>query len=340
MNYKKVLFCVLSICGLGGGSHGAGLLRAEKFPGTFQDLSFQTRLDVLTEGYDELETEYDEYGRCISGCAYQGITLAEAEALSARAAQELQQVLAQEQAKSGTGVIIVTPETPTTQTAPTKPETPTTQTTPTKPGTPTTRTQPVQPVDYFASPLKRSLVVTSDYGERRAPKTSRGKGSSYHNGIDLRASKGTPVYAPADGKVVKAGNAGNSGNLIHLEHSFGVTDKKVKTVYAHLDRIDVKKGVTVKKGQQIGTAGNTGNSGGDHLHYEFRFNEIKIDPLGAYEKPITDQQKDIATSSMGTNLLGKQYCFKNGISSTRLQPYKGNSSAIKDKFPQCSGWCD
>ena len=303
-------------------SHGAGLLRAEKFPGTFQDLSFQTRLDVLTEGYDELETEYDEYGRCISGCAYQGITLAEAEALSARASQELQQVLAQEQSKSGTGVIIVTPETPTTQT------------------TPITQIQPVQPVDYFVSPLKRSLVVTSDYGERRAPKTSRGKGSSYHNGIDLRASKGTPVYAPADGKVVKAGNAGNSGNLIHLEHSFGVTDKKVKTVYAHLDRIDVKKGVTVKKGQQIGTAGNTGNSGGDHLHYEFRFNEIKIDPLGAYEKPITNQQKDIATSSMGTNLLGEQYCFKNGISSTRLQPYKGNSSAIKDKFPQCSGWCD
>ncbi|MDX2528506.1 peptidoglycan DD-metalloendopeptidase family protein [Streptomyces europaeiscabiei] len=85
----------------------------------------------------------------------------------------------------------------------------------------------------------------------------------YHTGLDLVASSGTPIYAPADGKVVAAGPGGSYGNMTKLQHSGGVI-----TLYAHQTSFNVSVGDSVKRGQQIGTVGATGNVTGAHLHWE------------------------------------------------------------------------
>ncbi|MDT9688411.1 peptidoglycan DD-metalloendopeptidase family protein [Streptomyces sp. P9(2023)] len=87
----------------------------------------------------------------------------------------------------------------------------------------------------------------------------------YHTGLDLTAPTGTTLYAPADGKVVKAGYGGSYGNETNIEHANGVI-----TLYAHQSRMDVKVGDQVKRGQQIGAVGATGNVTGPHLHWEVR----------------------------------------------------------------------
>ncbi|MFF1769600.1 peptidoglycan DD-metalloendopeptidase family protein [Streptomyces sp. NPDC058249] len=87
----------------------------------------------------------------------------------------------------------------------------------------------------------------------------------YHTGLDLVAPGGTPIYAPADGKVVKAGAGGSYGNETDIEHDGGVI-----TLYAHQTSIKVSVGDTVKRGQLIGTVGATGNVTGPHLHWEVR----------------------------------------------------------------------
>ncbi|WP_037676820.1 peptidoglycan DD-metalloendopeptidase family protein [Streptomyces griseus] len=85
----------------------------------------------------------------------------------------------------------------------------------------------------------------------------------YHTGLDLVASSGTPIYAPADGKVVHAGPGGSYGNMTKIQHAGGVV-----TLYAHQTSIKVSVGQTVERGQQIGTVGATGNVTGPHLHWE------------------------------------------------------------------------
>ncbi|WP_327728493.1 peptidoglycan DD-metalloendopeptidase family protein [Streptomyces sp. NBC_00487] len=85
----------------------------------------------------------------------------------------------------------------------------------------------------------------------------------YHTGLDLTAPTGTPIYAPADGKVVTAGPGGSYGNMTKLQHAGGVI-----TLYAHQTSIKVSVGQSVKRGDQIGTIGATGNVTGPHLHWE------------------------------------------------------------------------
>ncbi|MEV6378726.1 peptidoglycan DD-metalloendopeptidase family protein [Streptomyces sp. NPDC051773] len=85
----------------------------------------------------------------------------------------------------------------------------------------------------------------------------------YHTGLDLVARSGTPIYAPADGKVVAAGPGGAYGNMTKLRHEGGVI-----TLYAHQTSFNVSVGDSVKRGQQIGTVGATGNVTGPHLHWE------------------------------------------------------------------------
>ena len=325
--------------------NAAGLLKAESFPGTFQDLSFQSRLAVLAEGYDGIGVEYDENGRCISGCAYSGITLAEEEQLIQLASSELQQVIIQEEQYQAQVQGPIKPETSL------QPSQPVLQPDSTPQSVAPVKSKPVKPVQshqpvkklvqkaFFRPPVANDVKIGSDFGERRQPKTSNGKGSKYHRGIDVKATTGTPLYAAADGVVVEAGKSAGYGNVVKIQHSFSGTDKKAMTVYAHLSKINVKKGQLVSQGQLIGAAGNTGNSGGAHLHYELRFNDIKVDPLGAYVAPIVDSDATAAASTRGTNYIGADYCFKSGISSKRLQPYVGNNQALQEKFPGCTGWC-
>ena len=102
--------------------------------------------------------------------------------------------------------------------------------------------------------------ISSTYGNRIHPVTHK---ISKHNGVDLRAPAGSPVYASGSGIVKFAGNQKGFGNLVEISHS-----NKISTKYAHLNKILVKKGQPITIGKQIGTQGNTGCSTGAHLHYE------------------------------------------------------------------------
>jgi murein DD-endopeptidase MepM/ murein hydrolase activator NlpD len=94
-----------------------------------------------------------------------------------------------------------------------------------------------------------------------------------HEGIDIAATIGTPIYAALDGKVTFAGWQSGYGYVIELTH-----DNKIETVYGHCSKIEVKVNDTVKKGEVIGKTGNTGRSTGPHLHFEVRVNGKPQDP--------------------------------------------------------------
>jgi len=118
--------------------------------------------------------------------------------------------------------------------------------------------------------------VTSPFGLRRAPRTIWGvKGSERHEGVDIAAPEGTPVYAAAVGTVLEsAGSALDPrGRHIIIQHSAGY-----ETRYYHLSRRYVKAGDTVKAGQKIASEGSTGSSTGPHLHFEIRKNGVALNP--------------------------------------------------------------
>lgn len=123
---------------------------------------------------------------------------------------------------------------------------------------------------FLSSPLEFSRV-SSGYGMRFHPILGRQKA---HLGVDYAAPTGTPVRTIADGVVSFAGWQRGYGNVIEVSHR----DNK-STLFAHLSRIDVKKGQRVEQGEFIGAVGSTGLSTGPHLHFEFRDNGVHQDPL-------------------------------------------------------------
>ncbi len=121
------------------------------------------------------------------------------------------------------------------------------------------------------SPLRGGdFRLTSPFGQRRSPFTKK---LDFHAGIDLASLSGTPIYAPADGKVSFAGRypLRNSvawwryGNMVSIRHG----DRFI-TLYGHMDEIRVKTGQQIEQGDVIGTVGNTGWSTNPHLHFEVR----------------------------------------------------------------------
>lgn len=112
--------------------------------------------------------------------------------------------------------------------------------------------------------------VTSEFGFRLDPYTSQRRS---HEGLDIANSPGTPVVAPANGTVVYAAAEQGYGNVIVIDHGFGL-----KTRYGHLSRIDVRAGQRVERGQPIAAIGSTGRSTGPHLHYEVRFHGVPQNP--------------------------------------------------------------
>ncbi|MCY1080428.1 M23 family metallopeptidase [Archangium lansingense] len=112
--------------------------------------------------------------------------------------------------------------------------------------------------------------VTSDFGSRMDPYTAD---RVMHAGMDIAAPHGKDVFAPSDGTVVFAGLEGGYGNVIVVDHGYGI-----KTRYGHLAKILVKAGDRVKRGALIAAVGNTGRSTGPHLHYEVRVNGIPQNP--------------------------------------------------------------
>jgi len=95
----------------------------------------------------------------------------------------------------------------------------------------------------------------------------------FHQGMDLAADRGTPIYAPADGKVIGVSRESGMGKKITIDHGYGY-----KTVYGHLYSIKVVRGQMVKRGDVIGAVGSTGYSTGPHLHYEVHYNGKPVDP--------------------------------------------------------------
>lgn len=95
-----------------------------------------------------------------------------------------------------------------------------------------------------------------------------------HNGIDIGAAMGDPIYAAMDGKIYCTEWEDGYGNVIKIDHGEGV-----QTIYAHCSSIGVKLGQYVKKGEKIGQVGSTGRSTGPHVHFEVRVNNVAQDPL-------------------------------------------------------------
>jgi len=119
--------------------------------------------------------------------------------------------------------------------------------------------------------------LSSAFGGRPDPFTGD---SGYHQGLDISTDKGQPVFVTADGIVEMAAYSGEYGNLITVDHGFGL-----RTRYAHLSAYAVKAGDRVKRGQVIGYVGSTGHSTGPHLHYEILANGKLINPLQLLTQP-------------------------------------------------------
>jgi murein DD-endopeptidase MepM/ murein hydrolase activator NlpD len=120
--------------------------------------------------------------------------------------------------------------------------------------------------------LNRSLRFLSGFGMRLHPIHKIRK---MHTGIDFSAPKGTPIQVTGNGRVVEIEkNYSGYGNCVRVDHGFGYL-----TLYAHMDRVDVKVGQEVKKGNQLGVIGSTGSSTAPHCHYEVRYKGTPINPI-------------------------------------------------------------
>lgn len=128
----------------------------------------------------------------------------------------------------------------------------------------TSRGSSLPRVSSYAFPLKSYSYVSSEYGSRWG---------TTHTGIDLAAPAGTHIYSWRSGTVTFAGWSGGYGNFIIVDHGDGFV-----TRYAHCSKIAVTKGQTVSQGQVIGYVGTTGNSTGNHLHFEVKVNGNFVNP--------------------------------------------------------------
>ncbi len=139
---------------------------------------------------------------------------------------------------------------------------------------------------YLAAPVAYSRK-TSGMGSRIHPIFQT---RHIHRGVDYAAPTGTPAYTVGDGVVEFAGVQGGYGNLVIVRHN-----GNHKTLYAHLSRINVRKGQNVSQGQVIGAVGSTGWSTGPHLHFEFHVNGVYTDPQRVIQQaqaaPITPAAK-------------------------------------------------
>jgi murein DD-endopeptidase MepM/ murein hydrolase activator NlpD len=113
--------------------------------------------------------------------------------------------------------------------------------------------------------------LSSSMGNRSDPFTGE---RDFHPGLDISADKGDPIYSTADGKVTHAASAGNYGNLVIVDHGYGI-----ETRYGHMSAFKVKVGQAVKRGDLLGLVGSTGRATSSHLHYEVRANGRILNPL-------------------------------------------------------------
>jgi len=333
-------FFLLLLAVVGSSAWAKSLLEPAKFPKTINDVSFIDRLILEADGYDDFETIFDANGNCISGCAYKGMTLEDAIAASERATREAAAKLALYKAQHPEEFQDELPE-PKPPRGPDNPPNIPPDNPPDNPPNIPPDNPPDNPPDIppnnppddigeyscptnkFSknipkgrnvvdnAPLDTDLIVTSDIGER-----SVSGGSSWHQGLDLRAADGTPVYLPANGEVkaVTGSNSGSGGYYIWVYHP----TEQIYTRYMHLSAQLVKVGDKVIGGCMIAKSGHSGKSRSGkaypaHLHYEIK-------------KTMTNNRTDVIDPfGEGINRLGRGYKFK---SKSSMRPSRGGKLPI------------
>ena len=123
----------------------------------------------------------------------------------------------------------------------------------------------VQGVYLEVTPV--SGIITSRFGNRESIR------SYGHTGLDIAAPAGTPIKATADGEVIFSGYSGGYGYVVKISHGNGI-----QTYYGHCSKLYVSTGETVEAGDVIAAVGSTGNSTGNHLHFEVRVNGVEVNP--------------------------------------------------------------
>ncbi len=144
-------------------------------------------------------------------------------------------------------------------------------------------------------PMDRSLIRghIGAFGMRHHPKSGRWK---MHEGVDMAAAHGTPIYATANGVVVEAKSRRGYGYQVLIDHGFGY-----QTRYAHLSRMIAREGDVVRQGDKIGLMGNTGISVGTHLHYEVIVRGRPVNPMAYLSLEMTAQEfRDIIANTRET----------------------------------------
>ena len=123
----------------------------------------------------------------------------------------------------------------------------------------------------MAWPVPSCHTISSGYGGRIHPTTGKYK---FHGGLDIPGSYGSAIVAANSGKVIWAGNRGDSyGNYVIIDHGGGVS-----TLYGHSSKVLVSSGQSVSRGQRIANVGSTGRSTGPHCHFEVRINGSRVNP--------------------------------------------------------------
>lgn len=136
----------------------------------------------------------------------------------------------------------------------------------------------ISPSSNLISPIP-GTQITSKYGMRFHPIQKRMK---MHKGVDLRASEGTSIVAPENGKIVNLKpNNGGAGNTLYLAGAEGR-----EWIFMHLSSFGVERGEMVEQGQEIAKSGKTGGVTGPHLHLELKINGSHIDPLSVISLPV------------------------------------------------------
>ncbi len=141
----------------------------------------------------------------------------------------------------------------------------------------------------------RSMANLSGFGFRLHPILNVNK---MHYGIDFNCAKGTEIQATGKGIVESAGEETGYGKCVVIDHGYGF-----KSRYAHMSSIKVKKGQVVSRGHLLGLVGSTGQSTGDHLHYEIEKDGERVDPIQyCYDGLSTEEYRELVVASREHNM--------------------------------------
>ncbi len=262
----------------------AGFLSPTEFPKTIDDLSFIERMAFKSADYDAIvESVYDKDGNCVSGCAYVmpkwEDQLAADERWNSLVHEELIEEHGYTENEDGslTPPLVEEPEI-SIATFPTLYSSATVQS-PVATPNPNFQNCAVKDATFenrgipYRSPLGHVACITSPYGPREM------NNKHFHGGIDLRATTGTPVYAPANGVVEWVVlNSYDCGKGVQIKHSDGYA-----TRFCHFSAVSVQQGEKLSAGCLIGRVGATGHGvTGPHLHYAVLKNGKSVNPYPDY----------------------------------------------------------